>query len=199
MPTGYTADIPKGITFQQYAMNCARAFGALILMRDEPSDAPIPDEFAPSDFHLKRIETLDAELRRIMAMSDDDCESEALKEYKEAEARRLERLAENTAMLQSYRSMLEEVKAWEPPSDDHVEMKSFMIDQIVKSIEWDDSSDYLQAAHVRHSGFTWKTQRIKTLAEDIERSLSEQAKEEERTAGRNRWVKQLRESLESAA
>lgn len=47
MPTGYTADVQSGkvTDFAEYAMNCARAFGALVLMRDDPSDADIPERF----------------------------------------------------------------------------------------------------------------------------------------------------------
>ena len=37
MPTGYTDKIKDGITFKEYAMGCARAFGALITMRDNPA------------------------------------------------------------------------------------------------------------------------------------------------------------------
>ncbi len=62
MPTGYTADIAKGITFQQYAWSCARAFGALVMMRDEPSDAPIPEAFTPSDYHVKALAEARAKL-----------------------------------------------------------------------------------------------------------------------------------------
>jgi len=37
MPTGYTADLNDGkqVTFQEFTMKCARAFGALIEMRDD--------------------------------------------------------------------------------------------------------------------------------------------------------------------
>ena len=56
MPTGYTATLmEKGQTFQEFIMGCARAFGALIEMRDSPNDAPIPDKFEPSDYHAKRL------------------------------------------------------------------------------------------------------------------------------------------------
>ena len=38
MPTGYTLDLYNGkdITFEEFVLKCARAFGALIDMRDEP-------------------------------------------------------------------------------------------------------------------------------------------------------------------
>lgn len=40
MPTGYTDAIKDGISFNQFILSCARAFGALITMRDEPSSVP---------------------------------------------------------------------------------------------------------------------------------------------------------------
>jgi hypothetical protein len=68
MPTGYTAAIKDGISFQQFAMACARAFGALVMMRDEPSSAPIPD-FQPSNFHVEHLELARAELARLQALT----------------------------------------------------------------------------------------------------------------------------------
>lgn len=43
MPTGYTADLmEKGMEFKPFVLQCARAFGALITMRDDSLDAPSP-------------------------------------------------------------------------------------------------------------------------------------------------------------
>lgn len=52
MPTGYTAGVKDGTVtdFKAFVMQCARAFGALIDMRDDPSDVPIPKSFAPSSY-----------------------------------------------------------------------------------------------------------------------------------------------------
>ena len=57
MPTGYTLELYDGkdITFEEFVLKCARAFGALINMRDEPRDAPIPERFEPSYYHLKEL------------------------------------------------------------------------------------------------------------------------------------------------
>lgn len=54
MPTGYTANVPDGITFEQFVWQCARGMGALVMMRDEPTGAPIPERFEPSDYNAKR-------------------------------------------------------------------------------------------------------------------------------------------------
>ncbi len=76
MPTGYTAILmEKGQTFQEFIMGCARAFGALIEMRDSPNDAPIPDKFEPSDYHAKRIIELREKLAKFKLMTDAEKES----------------------------------------------------------------------------------------------------------------------------
>jgi hypothetical protein len=64
MPTGFTADICKGaeVSFEDFAMTCARAFGALYSMRDEPMDAPIPETFVASGYHADELEKAKARL-----------------------------------------------------------------------------------------------------------------------------------------
>ena len=90
MPTGYTAAIADGVTFEQFALNCARAFGALIDMRDEPSDAPIPERFEPSNYHEKKIAEINDELVRLKEMSQDEAKMVAHQEWRAAEQPRLE-------------------------------------------------------------------------------------------------------------
>ena len=57
MPTGYTAMLTeeKEITFEDFALKCARAFGALIEMRDESLDAKIPEEFKVTEYHTVEL------------------------------------------------------------------------------------------------------------------------------------------------
>ncbi|VTR91619.1 unnamed protein product [Gemmata massiliana] len=38
--------------------------------------------------------------------------------------------------------MLEHVRAWEPPSTDHENLKQFMIDQLRESIDFDCRGEY---------------------------------------------------------
>ena len=68
MPTGYTAELmEKGEPFNRFVMRCARAFGALIDLRDAQMDAPIPEKFEPSDYHVKALAKALAELERLDA------------------------------------------------------------------------------------------------------------------------------------
>lgn len=62
MPTGYTADLTLDTPFERFAMRCARAMGACVMMRDDPMDAPIPDKWEPDDYYRKRLEDAKAKL-----------------------------------------------------------------------------------------------------------------------------------------
>ena len=46
-------------------MDCARAFGACIMMRDESVDAPIPEEFKPSTYHIEELEKAKSDLKKV--------------------------------------------------------------------------------------------------------------------------------------
>jgi len=63
MPTAYTSFVAdnENFTFPEFAMLCAREFGALISMRDEPLDTPVPERFEPDDFYRKQYEAAKAE------------------------------------------------------------------------------------------------------------------------------------------
>lgn len=77
MPTGYTAKLHNGEeqTFPEFVMSCARAFGALITMRDDPADAEIPDEFKPSDYHVRELEKARERLSEVEGWTFDQVSS----------------------------------------------------------------------------------------------------------------------------
>ena len=194
MPTGYTADIKDGITFEQYAMNCARAFGALISMRDESSDTPIPEQFKPSDYHEKALKTAKAELKKLESMPLSESVRLAVKYNESKEKQRLKAIAERRSLKEKYQAMLEQVDAWVPPTKDHDDLHAFMRDQIEKSIRFDCSEDYIQPEK-RLSGEAWLAHSLDVEQNNIEYHAKEHAEEIDRTNSRNSWLQSLRESL----
>lgn len=194
MPTGYTAAIKDGISFQQYALNCARAFGALITMRHDPSDAPIPAKFEPSDFYAQSLKKAEDQLARLLAMSPDECDSAALKQYLDACEMNNVRRKENADLRNKYNAMLAEAVAWNPPTVDHEKMKEFMIEQLQSSINWDCSESYIVDPPKR-SGKQWLADSLADCHDRIVRYTDEHAAEVERTNKRNEWVDALRKSL----
>ena len=198
MTTGYTASIKDGITFQRFALSCARAFGALIMMRDDPMDAPIPDEFKPSDYNAKRLIEINAALDEIEALPEAECQARADKEYQDRLNDLRKSIDEAFDLKGKYETMLSQVKAWIPPSADHKGLKDFMIQQITDSISFDSHIDYYEKeiSELRPiSGKEWKHKSLAKLVHEKIYNEDEHQKEISRTAGRNTWVRQLRDSL----
>lgn len=198
MPTGYTAEIHDGkdITFRDFALQCARAFGALVEIRDEPVGAPLPETFEPTTYHLDKREEAAGRLAEIKSMTDDDCRTAAEREWLDALADKRKRDADNSALRARYDAMLTEVLAWEPPTDEHVGIKTFMVEQIASSIRFD--TGYERPDPVRLTPVEWRIAQQQQAHRDIAYHEEQHAKEVERATGRSRWLSDLRESLPEA-
>ena len=196
MPTGYTAGVQDGTVteFREYALACARAFGALIMMRDEPMDKRIPDAFKPDNTYGKWAEEKRGRLRTVEAMTLDEATAKAREEYEDAVKSWQERSERRITQRHRYEKMLREATAYVAPSAEHEGFRDFMISQLTESIEFDCRSDY-DTYPVPQDGAEWRTKEIKELRRSIDSNEKQQQKEIERTAGRNRWIRQLRESL----
>ena len=194
MATGYTADIAKGITFETFIMNCARAFGACITMRDDSSGTPIPEEFKPSNYNQERLDEAKKVGRRLLKMKIKTADREARKEYDEEIDRRMKTLEDKLELNLQYSDMLAKVKAWTPPTPDHEELKGFMIQQITESAKWDCSTDNSPPPPLL-TGVEWRQKKVDEAAKDIEYHTKAHAEEVKRVKGRNTWVRNLRESI----
>lgn len=196
MPTGYTADIEKGISFEQYVWGCARNFGALILMRDDPSDAPVPDKFEPASYYEEWLEKANAKLAELRSMDDAAIAAAAEQAYAAGHAADLKRAADKATLRLKYEEMLAKVEAWNPPSSDHTGLKEFMATQIRESIDFDCSTKYAaEYATKRLEPMDWYKKEITEAIRSVARYTEEREKEIDRTAGRNRWIQQLRSSV----
>lgn len=196
MPTGYTANIADGITFEEYAWRCARAFGALINMRDDPSDAPIPEELKIDPYHLKEMRKSEAELNLLSGMTEIEIEAMVEKEYNEAIAERNESIAKNHDLMEKYAAMLSQVRAYVPPTPDHIELKVFMEEQIVKSMDFDNMLKYYaDNPIIKKPVMRRVTDKVKSVKDSINYHIEEYKQEVNRTNDRNAWIKALRDSL----
>jgi hypothetical protein len=196
MPTGYTAAIKDGISFQQFAMDCARAFGACVTLRDEPGGGEhIPHTFEPSDYHAKAAPKARDELAALLAMTPAEHESAAASAWDDAETTRLMRLEERRKLRESYEAMLVQVHAWKPPTPEHTGLQQFMAEQIIESIRFDCSGDYDTTSTPRKTGEQWAADEAARIHRDIAYHDEEHAAEVQRAASRTAWVRALRNSL----
>lgn len=195
MPTGYTYPVVDGkITeFNDFAMTCARAFGALITMRDDPTDAPIPEEIKPeTSYYDDRLAADKKRLGEVQAMTNAEADAAAQAAHDEAMASRAKYLRDKETEAERINAMLAKVRAWTPPTADHIEMKKFMIDQLTMSLP----GEYAPAIPALLDGAEWRKQEIDRLAESIVRSQKYIDEEVNRAKRRTEWVKALRASLQ---
>jgi hypothetical protein len=199
MPTGYTADVQDGkiTTLEQFAWQCARAFGACITMRDDPSDAEIPERFEPeTKYHDAAIASAEGTIALLESMTEAEAEQAAAEQYEAENDQRARYRNEKAEYRQRYTSMLEKVNAWRV-NPELAELRKFMLEQLQSSIE-SDCSEYPQPTPEKLSGATWKERRLVHERQSIAYHKAEREKEIQRTAGRNAWLAQLRADLLAA-
>lgn len=195
MPTGYTAGVADGSVtdLRTFALQCARGMGALISMRDELMDAPIPEAFEPSPYAVKRLEELRAELAKVRAMTADEREEAAAAAYRtdlEAEAKWRE---EKRVVRNRYNAMIAQVVRWDCEADG---LKELMLEQLHRGRDFDAPADEgFWKTPKRLSGQEWYKQEETRLYGQVARAAEEVEKEAQRVAGRNAWLTRLRRSL----
>lgn len=195
MPTGYTAALHDGKdqTFTDFALDCARAFGALITMRDEP-DAPIPDEFPPSE-HDKRWR--DEALKKLIALerrTPEEWEAAQREEITEHNAYVTRSRQQSAALRGRYEAMLAEVQAWQPPTTEHEELKRFMTSQLEESIKHDCGDGFLTEREEKPVQ-AYADHHLQSARDQLARAEQSWQAEQSRAKGRTTWVRKLRNSL----
>jgi hypothetical protein len=154
MPTGYTEAIEdRDISFKEFAVLCARAFGVLVNMRDEPLSKEIPDEIKPSLYYQEARQKAEEDLYQMERMPVEMAETRATEEYNQEMKRVEQSLKKRTDLLIRYKKMLAEVEAWNPPTPDHVGLKEFMIQQITISLPADEKYYHFP---VKSGGAEWR-------------------------------------------
>jgi hypothetical protein len=197
MPTGYTAGIANGTVtdLRAFALTCARGMGALIMMRDEPLDAPIPEQFEPSDYHRKELDKAVARLTELKAMTPEQIEEGAASWNKTNETFRLQRVRKNQETRDRYDRLIAETEAWQGAPDG---LKEFMLEQLRSSRDFDTSDEPLKYCEPSRSPVEWWASECKSAAWEVEYHSKEDAAERRRTDERNAWLAQLRAALPGA-
>lgn len=191
MPTGYTSDIYTGkkVEFKDFALSCARAFGACVMQRDDPADVKpkiIPEE----SYHTEKLK----KLKKFKKPTKAQFESYVKKTI----ADNKKSIKEKNELKKRYSDMLEKAKNWQPPTKEHEGLKKFMIEQIINSIDFDCELDYYEHEIKVVSAMTYKDYVTKKLTEhnrSIERHKEYEAKDLNNIKQRNKWIKDLYNSL----
>jgi hypothetical protein len=197
MPTGYTAAVQDGkITeFSMFALQCARAFDALIDMRNEPPGAPVPDRLEPhTSYYDDLIAAATARLTETRGLTEEECTKRATAAHADALDQHRQRQRERVEQRIRYEVMLTKVEAWEPPTPDHVGLRDFMVSQLRESIRFDCDGMKWSDPQLQ-SPEDWCAAMITSAERDLEYGTDKRREEIERTEKRNQWLTDLRASL----
>lgn len=195
MPTGYTAGVQDGTidTLEGFALICSRAFGATIMMRDDPLSKEIPEKFEPNTkYHDESLEKAHNVFGEANSLSGDDWETKAQEHFDKETKERKDRVSTAKIHRKRYLKMLGEVNNWEPHTD-IVPLKEYMAEQISGSIDHDCT--VYGDEPVLMTGAEFKEMSLAKAKGDLEYHTEAKQKEIDRTQERNKWVENLRASL----
>lgn len=199
MPTGYTADLYEGkeVSFRDFVLRCARAMGAAVMLRDHTMEVvPTPENVTSgSSYYIERLLQVRADLARWEAMSPGEVEAETERYNNERREAFAEAVAKDARIKAAYGAMLQQVQAWEPPTEDHVGLKEFMIEQLASSIQHD--CGVKEEWYATRTPDEHKDKTLKSLRRELARLEDDVEKETERNESRVEWVRALHDSLPS--
>lgn len=199
MPTGYTASVGDGkvTEFRTFALNCARAFGACIMQRDDNS-TDLPKHREMSWYNAQQLDMARTRLGHLESLTPDEAAAEydaTVADARKARDQYEERKRETEGR---YRAMLAQVAEWAPPTADHRELKAFMAEQLNGSIKF-DCTTYPELYRTEDTVDEWLSEQKAKAQRDIEYHKKGHAEEEERVRTANQWIDALYASLPTGA
>jgi hypothetical protein len=191
MPSGYTSDIYNGkeVTFKDFALGCARAFGACVMQRDDPADEK-PKIMPEESYHTEKLKNL-GEFKKPTEAEFESYFKETIADYEKS-------IKEKNELKKRYSDILEEANNWQPPTKEHERLKAFMIEQLTDSSSFDCGVSFYESELTYLSAMTYEDYVAKKLAEhnrSIEYHKEYEAKDLFNIKQRNKWITDLYNSL----
>lgn len=206
MPTGFTAFIENGTitTGKDFLLLCSRNFGlAAKISRDKGLKAPIPTHFAPNNYYQKHYEEAVEKYKKFSQMTDTEFAKYVRTEHDACIDRTKQCLNEMIANDKAYQHIKQEVLKWEPPTDQHKNIKIFALNQIDMCMGTDQDYGYYMRIinkpfdDAPESVKEYKKTFLKSLKDEMQQAESDLSRELEQVENYNIFMKQFLESLET--
>lgn len=200
MPSAYTAILgeTEDMKLKDFAMLCARSFGACIEMRDLPLSEPIPEKFEPSPFYKDRLDKAKKEYADFIVLSDSEKYAFLERTFEEALEKSKKDYEESSnqkdVLRRRYNAMLLKVVDWTPPTSEHMSLQKFMIKHIHDSLDW-DCKEYIPLLPKKDEWCDIERY-TNSLKREVEYYQESYDKEQARYASMNKWMDDLRNSFE---
>lgn len=199
MPTGYTSDIYDGkdISFKDFVLQCARAFGACINQRDEDMRVK-PKKQKLDSYHLKELIKAKKELSEFNKKTIDNLKIE-FENYKKNTLKQYEdSLSKRSKLADRYKKYIELSEKWNPPTSEHQGLKNFIINQLQESLNFDCGGDYYNRSinELNNLKFEkWLADKKEMLEKDVIYHKDGYEKDVKRIKEQNKWINELYKSL----
>lgn len=206
MPSGYTNGILTGetSTFQDFAKKCMRAFGATIHMREENMDKEYTPR-VPSSYHENKIKENQKDLKKWESISDDEILNLELSNISKSIEYHEQRIIEIALNSEKINNILQKVNEWIPPTEEHIGIKDFMIQQLTDTLRHDcDDSYHIEGlAEYKDKLDTFKVEDVRQehileFEKAIIYHTKQLDKEIDRCEKSNKWVEELINSLQTS-
>jgi hypothetical protein len=192
MATGYTTIIGEreDLTFKEFTLRCARAFGACVMQRDDDLKQP-PKKLEVESYHLDSFNEAERNLKKFKVISKKDLQIQFKSDQEKSDREWQKSKKESDKLKSKYVSMLDKVKAWNPPTNGHVGLKTFMIQQLEDSIKWDCTDSKRDNTSFQE----WYKAQLEHLEWEVNYHQQEYVKEVGRVKDQNLWIENLYESI----
>ena len=196
MPTGYTSDLYelKDVSFADYATTCSRAWGARVTERDNSFSTPYVPRTV-GDYETKALSNAVAKLDEFLLRTDEDWSAAFQEDKEKVFVTNAEADSIRGQRRIKYEDMLDQINAWEPPTEDHVAFKKFMVEQIEGSLEFDCKGFTWKPAILDQTIERYKIDALQNINGEIDRLMKSLAEEIERVRTSNKWVRDLFDSF----
>jgi len=185
MPSQHTAKIynREDISLKEFALECTKSFWGG------------GEELTPAPYYEESLEKYKKELLELDNLDTEELSRKLLDEYSDNIKKKEKGISINIERAMRYDAMLENIKNWNAPSDEHDKLKEFMINQVVESKSF-DVSDYYEKLEVKLiTPEEYIKERRACLISDINRFTRLSNEENRRVEGCNLWLKQLKDSF----
>lgn len=193
--TGYTDEAVKTrMNFPDFARRCARAFGFMITLRDEPLSSELPQAFEVDSYYRESVTKAEADWQEWHTLRPGERASLVERRRQESNAATREYQEVYRAENAYLRGLLAQVEAWDAPAELEG-MKDFMREQITTSLHDEDFDASLLDRSEARTTEELMVNREEALLHRLESARKSLREEEKRVADRNRCLSLLRESL----
>lgn len=199
MPTGYTAalvDDKKPVGTKQFAIQCLRAMGVAILMRDDLGDVQVPKRLDPdTNYNDRALVEANKELDRWLKtpLADRVIQTQARKDLSiQAVEQQISRNAEEN---RRFHIALQDILGWNVDPE-LTGYKDFMLEQLRMSVNggtW--AEDEIERINTKDIG-THLAEYEANLRRNVQYHANAILEEIERTEKRNAWLSMAWEAIE---